>query len=141
MARSGLVLTAAAPPVVAAGFVTGWAVPQVGGAILMTMGVWCTATLQLRSAVVDSESGAARVLLAVSGLAVWAPMVLAVAWAAGPHWDGPGMSIDAMVRTHGVPNALAFVLCGLLARRRSTPAGTGAIPAPGAPTTPEEVSA
>jgi hypothetical protein len=62
--------------------------------------------------------------------------------AAGQHWDGPVMSIDAMVRTHGVPNALAFMLCGLLARRRrSSPAGTGAIRAPGAPTVTQEVGA
>ncbi len=79
-------------------------------------------------------------LLAISGLAIWVPMVLAVAWAAGQHWDVPVLSIDDMVQAHGVPNALAFVLCGLLARRRSTPAGTAAI-AGGALATPQEVSA
>jgi len=42
-------------------------------------------------------------------------MVLAVAWAAGQHWDVPALSIPAMERTHGVPNALAFVVGALLA--------------------------
>jgi hypothetical protein len=44
-------------------------------------------------------------------------MVLAVAWAAGQHWDVPLLSVPDMVRTHGAANALGFVLCGLLARR------------------------
>jgi hypothetical protein len=44
-------------------------------------------------------------------------MVLAVAWALGQHWDVPALSIPDMVRTHGVANAFAFVICGLLGRR------------------------
>ena len=49
------------------------------------------------------------------GVAIWIPMVLAVAWAAGQHWDIPALSIPAMERTHGLANSLAFVLGGLLA--------------------------
>lgn len=111
------VLTATAPPVVAIGFVTGWAVPQVGGAVLMTLGVWATATHELRVALDRSNRAPARILMAVSGLAIWAPMVLAVAWAAGQHWSVPILSIPDMARTHGVANALGFVVCGLVARR------------------------
>lgn len=103
-----LVVTAAAPPVVALGFFTGHAVPQVGGAVLMAVGVCWTAALQLSTR---------RLLLVLSGLSIWAPMVLAVAWAAGQHWSIPILSIPDMARTHGAANAVGFVLCGLLARR------------------------
>ena len=112
-----IVLTAAAPPIVAIGFVTGSAVPQVGGAVVMAVGVCTTATLQLRTVFDASLSRGRRVLLAVSGLSIWAPMVLAVAWAAGQHWSVPILSIPDMARTHGAANAAGFVLCGLLARR------------------------
>lgn len=115
--RAAVVLTAVAPPVVAVGFVTEAAAAQVGGAVVMTLGVWLTAGLQLQSAVVPGRPIRARVLLGISGMAVWVPMVLAVGWAAGQHWDVPALSIPDMARTHGLPNALAFTLCGLLARR------------------------
>lgn len=117
-ARTAVFLTAAAPPIVAAGFVTGLGVPQVGGAVLMTIGVWLTGSLQLRSAI-RMRWSISRVLLAISGLAIWIPMVLAVAWAAGEHWDVPALSVPDMARTHGVTNALAFSLAGLVARRWS----------------------
>ncbi|MEA2825638.1 MAG: hypothetical protein QOG43_77 [Actinomycetota bacterium] len=123
-ALAAVVLTAGAPPVVAVGFVAGAALPQVGGAVLMTLGVWCTASLHLREAVAGgpAATGPRRVLLAVSGLSVWAPMVLAVAWAAGQHWDVPFLSIRDMARTHGVGNAIGFTVAGLFARQpRRTP--------------------
>ena len=117
LARRGVFLTAAAPPVVALGFVTGAALPQVGGAILMTLGVWTTATLQLFDARRSSARRYVAALLVISGLAIWVPMVLAVAWAAGQHWEIPILSVHDMARTHGVVNAFAFVICGLIARR------------------------
>lgn len=110
-------LTAVAPPIVAYGFVAQDRWAQVGGAALMSLGVWATATLQFREAVVAELDGLTRLLLLVSGLAIWLPMVLAMFWAAGQHWDVPAISVPAMVRLHGMPNALGFVLCGLLARR------------------------
>lgn len=116
---AAVVLTAGAPPVVAAGFVTGAAAPQVGGAVLMALGVGATAAAELAEAVAAAarrEPGRA-LPLAVSGLAVWAPMALAVAWAAGQHWAVPALSVPDMARTHGLANALAFTLCGLVARR------------------------
>jgi YndJ-like protein len=119
LAGAAVVLTAGAPPVVAAGFVTGAAAPQVGGAVLMALGVAATAAAELAEALASAarrEPGRA-LLLAVSGLAVWAPMALAVAWAAGQHWAVPALSVPDMARTHGLPNALAFTLCGLVARR------------------------
>jgi hypothetical protein len=118
VATIGMVLTAVAPPVVALGFVTGGALAQVGGAVLMTLGVFVTAALHLLAAVTaETGSSTARLLLAVSGLAVWIPMVLAVTWAAGQHWDVPVLSIQDMARTHGVANAAGFILCGLTGRK------------------------
>jgi hypothetical protein len=114
---AAVVLTAGAPPLVAVGFVTGWAVPQVVGAVLMTIGVWCTAGLELQRSFGARLRLPTRALLLVSGLAVWVPMVLAVAWAAGEHWDVPALSIPDMVRTHGAVNAICFIGAGLLAMR------------------------
>ena len=118
LAPTGMVLTAIAPPVVALGFITSQAVPQVGGAVLMTLGVFATAALHLHAAATArTGSSTARLLLAVSGLAIWVPMALAVGWAAGQHWDIPVLSIDDMARTHGVANAVGFTVAGLVGRR------------------------
>jgi hypothetical protein len=116
-------LVAAAPPVVALGFFTVAALPQVGGAVLLTGGVWATAVLQLREARRLSR-GTSRFLLCVSSVAVVASMVLAVDWAAAEHWPLPALSIPDMARTHGIANAFGFVLCGLLARRHTTSTAT-----------------
>jgi hypothetical protein len=112
-------LTVGAPPLVATGFLVHAVAPvaQVGGAALLAIGVWCTGALQLAQARRDEEPPGARVLLALSGLAVWIPMALAVAWAAGQHWDVPALSIPDMVRTHGAANGLGFIGAGLLALR------------------------
>jgi hypothetical protein len=120
--RAALALTAGAPPIVAIGFVTGAALPQVGGAALLTLGVWLTAGLELARAARGRIAVGQRVLLAVSGVAIWAPMVLAVAWAAGQHWAIPILSIADMARTHGMANALGFIGAGLLALRFDRPA-------------------
>jgi hypothetical protein len=116
LALVAVACTAAAPPLVATGFTTRAAVPQVGGAVLMTIGVWSTAVLQLRTALSRRRSAAA-VLLASSGLSIWITMILAVAWAAGQHWNVPALSVEDMARTHGIVNAVGFCLAGLTARR------------------------
>ena len=122
--RAAVLLTMAAPPVVALGFVTGAALPQVGGALLMAVGVCLTAALELTRVVRHQTAGWARALLGISALAIWVPMALAVAWAAGQHWAIPVLSIPDMARTHGLANALGFILCGLIAghleRRQET---------------------
>ena len=122
--RAAVLLTMAAPPVVALGFVTGAALPQVGGALLMAVGVCLTAALELTRVVRHQAAGWARALLGISALAIWVPMALAVAWAAGQHWAIPVLSIPDMARTHGLANALGFILCGLIAghleRRQET---------------------
>ncbi|MDQ2677984.1 MAG: YndJ family protein [Actinomycetota bacterium] len=113
--RLALLATAAAPPIVALGFVVAHPVAQVGGAVLMSAGVLATATLQLHDAA--NRTGGQRLLLTVSGLAPWAPMVLAVAWASSLYWNVPALSVPDMARTHGVMNVV-FVVAGLLARRQ-----------------------
>lgn len=110
----GTLLCIGAPLVVAAGFTTGLAVAQIGGAVALSLGVFAVAALELVAAA-RRGSPWTRLTLAISGLAVWAPMVLAVMWAAGQHLDVPALDIDAMVRTHGAANALGFVGAGLLA--------------------------
>jgi hypothetical protein len=107
-------LTASAPPVVALGFLTHHPLPQVGGAALMSVGVLAIAGLQLREALTAHPPR--RTLLAVSGLAPWVPMALAVTWAASLYWSVPALSIPDMARTHGLLNVV-FIVSGLLARR------------------------
>jgi len=128
-------LTASAPPVVAMGFLTHHPLAQVGGAVLMSVGVLLVAGLQLYEAITLHPPR--RTLLAVSGLAPWVPMALAVAWAASLYWSVPALSIPDMARTHGLLNVV-FIVAGLLARRPHR----GAAPsAPGATTPhPELVS-
>lgn len=127
-----VVATATAPPVVALGFVTRLPLPQVGGAVLMTVGVWATALL-LGSTATDRH-GLDRGLAAIAAGATWVPMVLAVAWAASDHWLGvPALSIPEMARFHGVVNAVGFVIAGLIATRPLTEAGEATLPSVGSP--------
>lgn len=101
----------------AIGFLTHHPLPQIGGAVLMSVGVWFVAGLQLREAWTDTAPR--RTLLTISGAAPWVPMVLAVAWAASLYFRVPALSIPDMARTHGVLNVV-FVIAGLLARRGAT---------------------
>jgi hypothetical protein len=103
-----------APPIVALGFVTGAALPQVGGAALLAAGVLATAFVTGVDARRRATDGPTRVLLAVSALAPIAPMVLAVAWAAAQHWVVPALGIPSMARIHGTLNLVGFVGCGLI---------------------------
>lgn len=98
-----------APPIVATGFVTRLWVAQVGGALLMTLGVWLIATQQFT----DAVKGRARVWWWLSSLSPWVAMVLGVAWAANLYWPSvPALTVVDMVPTHGALNAFGFVLCG-----------------------------
>lgn len=114
---AAVALTVAAPPVVAIGFLTHHPLPQIGGAVLMSAGVWLVAGLQLREAWTGTTPR--RTLLTISGAAPWVPMVLAVAWATSLYVQVPALSIPDMARTHGVLNVV-FVIAGLLARRGAT---------------------
>jgi hypothetical protein len=124
LATSAVVLTAGAPPVVALGFIVVHPLFQVGGAVLMTLGVWATSLMLLGTAR-RAGSWPHRVPALFAGLAAWGPMVLAVAWATAQHVPGvPALSIADMARTHGLVNGLGFVLAGLVATRSHPPAAT-----------------
>lgn len=105
------------PPIVAAGF-TFAGLLQVVGAVVLTAGLFALAVLTLRLVVPAVRDRAAKALLAVSSLAVFVPMLLAVQWAVGANYGTPALSIPAMAQTHGVLNALGFTLCGFLGWRR-----------------------
>jgi hypothetical protein len=125
LAWAAVLVTAGAPPMVATGFVTESAVAQVGGAVAMATGVWLTGGLQLHRAVRGPGDGPVRALLGISGVAVIAPMVLAVSWALAQHADVPALSINDMIRTHGAGNSLGFIGAGLLARWLDVRAAVG----------------
>lgn len=101
-----------APPVVASGFVLRSALGQVGGACLMTAGVWLVAALQLP----DARAGRMRWLWRVSCVSPLIAMVLGVSWAANQYWPQvPALTVPDMVPTHGALNAFGFVLCAHVA--------------------------
>ena len=106
------VLIVVAPPIVAAGF-TFLPLLQVVGAVLLTLGLWLLAGVTLVRIVPEAPSPA-KWFLAISSLAVFVPMVLAVQWAVGWNFGTPALSISMMARTHGAVNALGFTLSGLL---------------------------
>ncbi|WP_171905427.1 YndJ family transporter, partial [Cellulosimicrobium cellulans] len=97
-------------------------VAELVGAVVLALALWATAWATLRSLVRDGTAPpvvppAARTLLAVGAVTVTASMVLAVWWALGEATDLPHPGLDVMAATHGVANALGFVLCSLLAAR------------------------
>ena len=113
-ATAGTLLTIGSPPIVALGFTTGSAPAQIGGALLLSIGVWIVAALTLAAVLPLTAGAAAKALLGASALSVGAPMVLAVFWAAGQHYDVPALDVPAMARIHGTLNAFGFSLAGLL---------------------------
>ena len=108
---------AGAPPIVAAGFTLAGPL-QVVGAVVLTAGLFALAELTRRHVLPTIDDGGARLLLAVSSIAVLVPMVLAVQWAVGWNYGTPALSIPVMARTHGVLNAVGFALCGVWGWRR-----------------------
>lgn len=117
----GLLGTLAAPVLVAIGFV---AVPvlQVVGAMVFT-GALLAWSVQAGPV---PGGGVRGWLWWAARLAVWVSMPLAVWWAVGYVTGLPAPSIPVMAATHGVANAVAFALAGLLALPRGAHA-----PAPG----------
>ncbi len=110
--RAGLLLMVA-PPFTALGFITRLAFFQVGGAVLMTVGVLFVAVVTFVEGA--RREGSVRWLLFVSAAAPWVAMGLALLWAANQYWPQvPALSVPEMVPTHGALNAFGFVLCGLL---------------------------
>ena len=71
--------------------------------------------LQVRLAARPGRPASARLLLALSGVAVLGPMSLAAAYALGGFTNVVWITIPEMFRYHGAVNALGFALPGLLA--------------------------
>lgn len=111
-AATAIVLLTVAPPVVAAGFTLAGAL-QIVGAVLLTAGIVALSVVMLR-VIVGAAQGLARPLLTVSAVAPLLPMVLAVQWAVGWNLGTPALSIPQMAATHGLVNAVGFVLLGLV---------------------------
>jgi hypothetical protein len=108
------VLLMLAPPFTAVGFLTKLAFFQVGGAVLMTVGVLSVAVFFVEEA--QGRAGWVRRLLFASAASPWVAMVLAVSWAANQYWPQvPALTVPDMVPTHGALNAFGFVLTGHLA--------------------------
>jgi hypothetical protein len=120
-ARALLVLGCAAsvvgPPIVALGFTYEAAIPQAGGAVVMTVAAWAVAAGTVWSVGPAWRRrgwpAAGGALLAVSAASPIVAMVLAVQWAIGQHWAVPALSVDDMAATHGLLNGLGFVGAGL----------------------------
>lgn len=79
--------------------------------------------LQVRLAARPGLPASARLLLALSGVAVLGPMSLAVAYPLGGFTNVVRITISEMFHYHGAVNALGFALPGLLAWSLITPDG------------------
>lgn len=115
------------------GYFVGDAAELVGAGVL-TLALWATAVAAVRSlaqpsgtagpAAARSDSGGrpastagARALLGTGAAVVGLSMLLALWWAGGEALGFAHPSLDVMAATHGVANALGFVLCALLGLR------------------------
>ncbi|MEV2247960.1 YndJ family protein [Streptomyces sp. NPDC049970] len=99
------------------GYFTGdWT--ELGGALVLTAGMWTVALLSWRTSRAPGRDRTTRALLAVSATVLVVTMVLALSWALGEATGLPHPTLTWMAATHGLGNALGFALCALLARRR-----------------------
>ena len=83
------------------------------GAVVLTGGLWAGAVASVRLV----GSRAVRVLFRVGAVTIVASMVLALWWALGEATGVVHPSLSWMAATHGVANALGFVLCTFVALR------------------------
>lgn len=88
-------------------------VAELGGAVVLTVGLWAGAA----ATVALDASRVARLLLRVGAVTIAASMVLALWWSVGEATGVAHPSLSWMAATHGVANALGFVLCTLLGLR------------------------
>ncbi|GEK22563.1 YndJ family transporter [Cellulomonas xylanilytica] len=83
------------------------------GAVVLTAGLWCAAAATV--GLVGSRT--ARLLLRVGAVTIAVSMLLALWWAVGEATGLAHPSLSWMAVTHGVANAVGFVLCSLLGLR------------------------
>ncbi|WP_336921521.1 YndJ family transporter [Aquipuribacter sp. SD81] len=96
------------------------------GTVVLTAGTWAVAALVLsRLDALAPRRGAVRTALVGSVALLPVTMLLALGWAVTRVADLPWLSVEAMVLTHGLGNALGLGLCGVLAwyalRRTAAP--------------------
>lgn len=108
-------------------------VAELVGAVVLTLALWATALATARALRAPGTPRPARWLLGTGAATVAASMVLALWWAVGEATGVPHPGLDVMAATHGVANALGFVLCSVLGLRllgredaRRQEAGSGA---------------
>jgi hypothetical protein len=100
------------PFLVAAGFVVS-PVLKLGAAVAFSASVAMLAVF-LRACSLEIEDTVARRMLQISGVAVFAGMVLSGVYAAADFVGSDLLTIPQMARTHGILNAVGFCLPGLL---------------------------
>ncbi|GAB4055134.1 YndJ family protein [Catellatospora paridis] len=93
-------------------------IAELAGAVVLTTGMWLIAWLTWRDVRARSADRATRTLLAVAAATLAVTMLLALSWALGEATGLPHPTLAWMAATHGLANALAFVLCALVAWRR-----------------------
>src|SRR5207249_2254762 len=74
----------------------------------------CAASVLIAKNLPGAPSWSARVLLGVAAGSVWYSMAYAAVYALADFGGEVWVAIPQMARTHGVVNALAFSVCGLL---------------------------
>jgi len=93
-------------------------VAELGGAVVLTLALWATAIAVARAPLHRGDHpAAARALLGTAAVVVSLSMLLALWWAGGEALGFAHPNLDVMAATHGVANALGFVLCALLGLR------------------------
>jgi len=92
-------------------------VAELVGALVLTLALWATALATARALRAPGTPRRARWLLGTGAATVAASMVLALWWAVGEATGVPHPGLDVMAATHGVANALGFVLCSVLGLR------------------------
>lgn len=100
-------------PMVAIGFVVVLAMLVVG-AVFIGIAAVTIATITLVVVAPRVTQRASRVMLSCSSLAIFLPMVLAVAYALARLAHTPALTIEQMAYVHGSLNAFGFSLLGLL---------------------------
>jgi hypothetical protein len=103
---------------------------ELSASVLMAASGVLVGMLQLRLAARPGQPASARLLLALSGLAVLGPMGLVVAYALGNFRSIVWVSIAEMFRYHGAVNALGFAVPGLLAWSLMRPRGRRSLAEP-----------
>ncbi len=101
--------------------VTGSHVVESCAALLLALSLISISLLSLRYLVPTPTPLLAQGLLAVSSVAVFFTMLLAIAYAVGAATGVWTITIPQMIAAHGWTNALAFGFCGLLGWRLRIP--------------------